>query len=54
MKIIAIVTHPSNIRLILSRIGWPTEAADFNSPDDIAYQEVSQLETPRSAFPIAS
>jgi hypothetical protein len=36
MKIIAIVTLPSEIWRILSRIGWPTKAPDFEPPIDFA------------------
>ncbi|MCE5316658.1 MAG: transposase [Parachlamydia sp.] len=35
MKIIAIDTHSSEKWRILSRIGWPTKALDFDPPADL-------------------
>jgi hypothetical protein len=42
MKIVAIVTHPTEIGRILSGIGWPTHIPEFDPPyyDD---ENVSQL-----------
>jgi len=43
MKITAIVTDPAKIWRILTGIGWPTEAPDFDSPVDFSDREICQL-----------
>ena len=43
MKIIAFVTNPQKIWSILKRIGWPTEAPDFDPSFDLSNWSISQL-----------
>jgi len=43
MKIIKIVTSPTQIWHILSKIGWPTTAPDFDEPQDLVEWEICQL-----------
>lgn len=43
MKIIRIVTHPAEIRRILSNIGWPTVAPEFDPPYELIDWNICQL-----------
>jgi hypothetical protein len=43
MKIVAIITHPVEIKRILSRMGWPLEAPEFEPPADFDDWNISQL-----------
>ena len=43
MKIIKIVTSPTQIWHILSKIGWPTTAPDFDEPQDLVEWDICQL-----------
>ena len=41
MKITKIVTHPTEIWRILSKIGWPTTTPEFDEPQDLAEWDIS-------------
>ena len=43
MKIVAIVTHPAEIKKILYGIGWPTEVPEFDPPYDLPDRDICQL-----------
>lgn len=43
MKIIKIVTDPTQIWHILENIGWPITAHDFDEPQDLTEWEICQL-----------
>ena len=43
MKITKIVIDPTEICRILTKIGWPTTAHDFDEPQDLVEWEICQL-----------
>ena len=43
MKIIKIVTDPTQIWRILKKIGWPTTAPEFDEPQDLVEWDICQL-----------
>jgi Putative transposase/Transposase zinc-binding domain len=43
MKIVKIVTNPSEIWRILNKIGWPTTTPEFDEPQDLAEWDICQL-----------
>lgn len=43
MKIIKIVTCPSEIWRILNKVGWPTTTPEFDEPQDLAEWNICQL-----------
>ena len=43
MKITKIVTHPTEIWRIISKIGWPTTTPEFDEPQDLAEWDICQL-----------
>ena len=43
MRITKFVTHPTEIWRILTKLGWPTTAPDFDEPHDFAEWEICQL-----------
>ena len=43
LKIVTFVTHPAEIRRLLSRIGWPTAVPEFDSPYECPEWDVCQL-----------
>lgn len=43
IKIVAFVTHSSEIRRVLGRVGWPCEKFEFDPPEDIIDWEICQL-----------
>jgi hypothetical protein len=43
MKIIKIVTNPTQIWRILKKIDWSTTAPDFDEPQDLAEWDICQL-----------
>ena len=43
MKIIKIVTDPTQIWRILTKIGWPTKAPEFDEPQDLVEWDICQL-----------
>jgi hypothetical protein len=45
MKIIKIVTDPTQIWRILTKIGWSTTAPDFDEPQDLIEWNICQLVT---------
>lgn len=44
VKITKIVTEPTQIWRILTKIGWPTTAPDFDEPQDLVEWNICQLE----------
>lgn len=43
MKITKIVTHPTEIWRILTKIGWPTTTPEFDEPQDLVEWDICQL-----------
>ena len=43
IKITSFVLHPTEIRRVLSRIGWSTEIHEFDSPYDFPDRDICQL-----------
>ena len=43
MKIIKIVTDPTQIWRILNKIGWPTTPSEFDEPQNLVEWDVCQL-----------
>ena len=43
MKIIKIVTDPTQIWRILNKIGWPVTTSEFDEPPDLVEWDICQL-----------
>ena len=43
MKITKIVTHPTEIWRILTKIGWPTTTSEFDEPQDLVEWDICQM-----------